>query len=68
MEVRLRTSYPRNASRKGWKLPHTRHRNWQPSTSTSVTPDARATCRIGGVLTKVTSTRWLRSSSVMRAV
>jgi hypothetical protein len=33
-----------------------------------VTPDARATCRAGGVPTKVTSTRWLRSSWVMRAV
>jgi hypothetical protein len=33
-----------------------------------MTPDARATCRIGGVPTKVTSTRWFASSSVMRAV
>ena len=62
------TSYPRSASRNGWKLPQTMQRKRQPSTSTSVTPDARATCRAGGVPTKITSTRWLGSSSGTRAV
>jgi hypothetical protein len=59
------TSYPSSASRKGWKLPQTEQRTRWPSTSTSLTPDARAICRAGGGPTKWTSTRWFGSSSVM---
>jgi hypothetical protein len=59
------TSYPRSASRKGWKLPQTEQRTRWPSTSTSLTPEARAICRAGGGPTKWISTRWFGSSSVM---
>src|SRR5439155_4287714 len=51
------TSWPRSASRKGWKLPQTRQRRTAPSVSTSLTPDARATCRAGAGPVKLTSTR-----------
>jgi len=59
------TSEPRNASRNGWKLPLTRQLSRRPSTFTSVTPEARATCRAGGGPTNVTSTRWLGSCCAM---
>src|SRR5918911_393697 len=41
VEVRPMTSYPRSASRNGWKLPQTIHHDSQPSTSTSVTSSGR---------------------------
>ena len=57
IDVRPITSRPRNASRNGWKLPETTQWIVWPSTSTSETPDARSIWRVGGVATKVTSTR-----------
>ncbi len=54
---RVMTSQPRRASRKGWKLPVTRQRTTWPSITTSLTPEARAICRAGGVPRKVASTR-----------
>jgi len=56
VDVRLSTSWPRSASRNGWKLPWTRQRRLGPSTSTSLTPDARSTCLAGAAPTNVTST------------
>src|SRR5487761_1961557 len=48
-------------------MPHTRQRRIRPSTSTSLTPDARSICRAGGAPTKLTSTRWVGCSLVMLA-
>jgi hypothetical protein len=59
------TSEPRSASRNGWKLPFTTHLSWRPLTVTSLTPEARATCRAGGVLMKVTWTRCVGRGCVM---
>ena len=49
----------------GWTLPWTRQRRVWSSTSTSVTPDARPTGRVGGVPVKVTATRWMGGLSDM---